>query len=41
MDELEYDLAKDKTQTKRFIEQLIISLSDILILVIGKLKRTE
>ena len=40
-DELEYELAKDKTQTERFIEQLIISLSDMLILVIGKLTRTE
>ena len=40
-DELEYELAKDKTQTERFIEQLIITLSDMLILVIGKLTRTE
>ena len=40
-DELEYELAKDKTQTERFIEQLIISLSDMLILLIGKLTRTE
>ena len=40
-DEFEYELAKDKTQTERFIEQLIISLSDMLILVIGKLTRTE
>ncbi len=39
--ELEYELAKDKTQTERFIEQLIISLSDMLILVVGKLTRTE
>ena len=40
-DEFEYELAKDKTQTERFIEQLITSLSDMLILVIGKLTRTE
>ena len=37
----EFEIAKDKTQTERFIEQLIISLSDMLILVIGKLTRTE
>ena len=34
-------LSKDKTQTERFIEHLIISLSDMIILVIGKLTRTE
>ncbi len=39
--ELENELAKDKTQTEKFIERLIISLSDLLILVIGKLTRTE
>ena len=35
------ELSRDKAQTERFIEQLIISLSDIIILVIGKLTRTE
>lgn len=40
-DEIEDDLSRDKAQTERFIEQLIISLSDMLILVIGKLTRTE
>ena len=40
-DEIEDELARDKAQTERFIEQLIISLSDMLILVIGKLTRTE
>ena len=40
-DEIEDDLARDKAQTERFIEQLIISLSDMVILVIGKLTRTE
>ena len=40
-DRVEDDLARDKAQTERFIEQLIISLSDMLILVIGKLTRTE
>ena len=35
------ELSRDKTQTERFIEQLIISLSDMIILVIGKLTRTE
>ena len=39
--EKEIEIARDKTQTERFIEQLIISLSDMLILVIGKLTRTE
>ena len=40
-DENEDILSKDKTQTERFIENLIISLSDMIILVIGKLTRTE
>ena len=40
-DEVEDDLARDKAQTERFIEQLIISLSDMIILVVGKLTRTE
>ena len=40
-DEIEDDLARDKAQTERFIEHLIISLSDMLILVVGKLTRTE
>ena len=40
-DEIDDELARDKAQTERFIEQLIISLSDMLILVIGKLTRTE
>ena len=40
-DEIEDELARDKAQTERFIEQLIISLSDMIILVIGKLTRTE
>ena len=40
-DEIEEDLARDKAQTERFIEQLIISLSDMVILVVGKLTRTE
>ena len=34
-------ISKDKAQTERFIEELIISLSDMLILVIGKLTRRE
>ena len=34
-------MSRDKAQTERFIEQLIISLSDMIILVIGKLTRTE
>ena len=38
---IEEELSKDKAQTERFIEELIISLSDIIILVIGKLTRTE
>ena len=41
IDELEDELSRDKAQTERFIEQLIISLSDMIILVIGKLTRTE
>ena len=39
--EIEDNLARDKAQTEYFIEQLIISLSDIIILVVGKLTRTE
>ena len=35
------DLSKDKAQIERFIEQLILSLSDIIIIVVGKLTRTE
>lgn len=35
------EIAKDKGQTERFIEELIISLSDMLILVVGKLTRRE
>ena len=41
IDEVEDELSRDKAQTERFIEQLIISLSDMIILVIGKLTRTE
>ena len=37
----EEELSKDKAQTERFIEHLIISLSDMIILVVGKLTRTE
>ena len=37
----EEELSKDKANTERFIERLIISLSDMIILVIGKLTRTE
>jgi len=37
----EEELSRDKAQTERFIEQLIISLSDMIILVVGKLTRTE
>ena len=40
-DEIEDELSRDKAQTERFIEQLIISLSDMIILVVGKLTRTE
>ena len=40
-DEIEDDLARDKAQTERFIEHLIIYLSDMIILVVGKLTRTE
>ena len=40
-DIIEEELSKDKAQTERFIEELIISLSDIIILVVGKLTRTE
>ena len=40
-DEIEEELSRDKAQTERFIEQLIISLSDMIILVVGKLTRTE
>jgi len=39
--EIEDIIAKDKAQTERFIEQLIIRLSDMIILVVGKLTRTE
>ena len=39
-DKLE-EIAKDKGQTERFIEELIITLSDILIIVVGKLTRRE
>ena len=35
------DLSKDKAQIERFIEQLILSLSNIIIIVVGKLTRTE
>ena len=38
---IEDNLSSDKAQTERFIEQLIISLSDMIILVVGKLTRTE
>lgn len=41
LDEIEDELSRDKAQTERFIEQLIISLSDMIILVVGKLTRTE
>ena len=34
-------LSRDKAHTERLIEQIIISLSDMIILVIGKLTRTE
>jgi len=34
-------IARDKGQTERFIEELIIALSDMLILVVGKLTRRE
>jgi hypothetical protein len=37
----EEELSKDKANTERLIERLIISLSDMIILVIGKLTRTE
>ena len=35
------EISKDKSQTERFIEELVISLSDMLILVVGKLTRRE
>ena len=35
------EIAKDKGQIERFIEELIISLSDMLIVVVGKLTRRE
>ena len=45
MQNLEYgiedDLSRDKAQIEKFIEQLIISLSDMIILVVGKMTRTE
>ena len=37
----EEELSKDKANTERFVERLIISLSDMIILVMGKLTRTE
>ena len=40
-DKIKDELSRDKAQTERFIEELIISLSDMIILVIGKLTRTE
>ena len=40
MEELN-EIAKDKGQIERFIEELIISLSDMLIVVVGKLTRRE
>ena len=40
-DKKEEELSRDKAQTERFIEHLIISLSDMIILVVGKLTRTE
>ena len=40
-DEIETELSRDKAHTENFIEQLILSLSDMIILVIGKLTRTE
>ena len=40
-DAIEDELSRDKAQTERFIEQLVISLSDMIILVVGKLTRTE
>jgi len=41
LDAIEDELSRDKAQTERFIEQLVISLSDMIILVVGKLTRTE
>ena len=38
---IEDDLSRDKAQIEKFIEQLIISLSDMIILVVGKMTRTE
>ena len=38
---IEDDLSRDKAQIERFIEQLIISLSDLIIIVVGKISRTE
>ena len=40
MEELN-EIAKNKGQIERFIEELIISLSDMLIVVVGKLIRRE
>ena len=37
----EEELSRDKAQTERFIEELIISLSDIILSVIWKITRTE
>lgn len=41
LNKIEDLLARDKAQTERFIEHLIISFSDMIILVVGKLTRTE
>ena len=41
LNKIEDILARDKAQTERFIEHLIISFSDMIILVVGKLTRTE
>ena len=38
---IEDDLSKDKAQIEKFIELLIINLSDLIILVLGKMTRTE
>jgi len=35
------EISRDKSQTERFIEELIISLSDMLIIMVGKLTRRE
>ena len=41
LNKIEDLLARDKAQTERFIEHLIISFSDMIIIVVGKLTRTE